>query len=159
MTTSSNINIFRVTGPWWGESIGKRWIPSKKLVAQSIDIIFGLRLNKRLSKQSRRMWFETPSDSLWRHCNTGICVSLTFPVVGQWALGKLSSAINKRSRTCVDSHEKKRRQRNFGWMTCVAGIYLLIFSYFYPYRYFASMGVNIVCTGSLYITRFIVKRY
>ena len=27
------------------------------------------RLNKRLSKQSRRRWFETPSRSLWRHCN------------------------------------------------------------------------------------------
>ena len=26
-------------------------------------------LNKRLSKQSRRRWFETPSRSLWRHCN------------------------------------------------------------------------------------------
>ena len=24
---------------------------------------------KRLSKQSRRRWFETPSRSLWRHCN------------------------------------------------------------------------------------------
>ena len=30
---------------------------------------FYLRLNKRLSKQSRRLWFETPSRSLWRHCN------------------------------------------------------------------------------------------
>ena len=28
-----------------------------------------MRLNKRLSKQSRRWWFETPSNSLWRHCN------------------------------------------------------------------------------------------
>ena len=26
-------------------------------------------LNKRLNKQSRRRWFETPSCSLWRHCN------------------------------------------------------------------------------------------
>ena len=26
-------------------------------------------LNKRLSKQSRRRWVETPSRSLWRHCN------------------------------------------------------------------------------------------
>ena len=30
---------------------------------------FYLRLNKRLSKQSRRWWFETPSHSLLRHCN------------------------------------------------------------------------------------------
>ena len=28
-----------------------------------------LRLNIRLSKRSRRRWFETPLRSLWRHCN------------------------------------------------------------------------------------------
>ena len=110
MTTSSNINIFRVTGPWWGESIGKRWIPSQKLVVQSINIIFGLRLNKRLSKQSRRMWFETPSGSLWRHCDAGICVSLRFRVVAQGPLGKLSSVINKRPRTCRFSQKVKKTE-------------------------------------------------
>ena len=30
---------------------------------------FDLRLNKHMSKQSRRRWFETPSRSLWCHCN------------------------------------------------------------------------------------------
>ena len=34
----------------------------------------GLRLYKRLSKQSWRWWFETPSRSLWRYCN-GLLVS------------------------------------------------------------------------------------
>ena len=29
-------------------------------------------LNRRLSKQSRRRWFETPSRSLWRHSNVVI---------------------------------------------------------------------------------------
>ena len=33
------------------------------------DISFDLRLNKRLSKQSIHRWFETPSSSLWRHCD------------------------------------------------------------------------------------------
>ena len=28
--TSSNENIFRVTGPLWGESTGHRWIPLTK---------------------------------------------------------------------------------------------------------------------------------
>ena len=32
-------------------------------------LMFDLRLNKRLSKQSWGWWFETPSPSLWRHCN------------------------------------------------------------------------------------------
>ena len=32
-------------------------------------------LNKWLSKQSRSQWFETPSRSLWRHCNTAVIIS------------------------------------------------------------------------------------
>ena len=43
--------------------------PSQRLVTWSFDVFFDLRLNKRLGKQSRRLWFETPSHSLWRHCN------------------------------------------------------------------------------------------
>ena len=35
--------------------------PSQRPVTWRIDIFFDLRLNKRLSKQSRRRWFETPS--------------------------------------------------------------------------------------------------
>ena len=35
----------------------------------SLDVLFGLRLNTRLSKQSRHRWFKTSSRSLWRHCN------------------------------------------------------------------------------------------
>ena len=43
--------------------------PSQRPVMRSFDIFFYLRLNKLLSKQSRRWWFETPSRSLSRHCN------------------------------------------------------------------------------------------
>ena len=43
--------------------------PSRKTVTRSFDVFFDLRLNKRLSKQSRRRWFETPLRFLWRHCN------------------------------------------------------------------------------------------
>ena len=46
-----------------------RWFPSKRPVTRSFDVFFDLRLNKRLSKQSRHRWFETPSRSLWRHWN------------------------------------------------------------------------------------------
>ena len=38
-------------------------------VTRSFDVFLDLGLNKRLSKQSRRRWFETPSHPLWRHCN------------------------------------------------------------------------------------------
>ena len=64
--TSSNGNIFRVTGPLCGEFTAPGEFPSQRPVTQSFDVFYDLRLNKRLSKQSRRRWFETP---LWRHCN------------------------------------------------------------------------------------------
>ena len=69
MMTSSNGNIFRVTGPLCGEFTGRRWIPSQRPVTRSFDVFFDLRLNKRLSKQSWGWWFETPSRSLLRQCN------------------------------------------------------------------------------------------
>ena len=42
--------------------------PSQRLVTRSFDVFFDLRLNKRLSKQSRLWWYGTPLRSLWRHC-------------------------------------------------------------------------------------------
>ena len=73
MMTSSNGNIFRVTGPLCGD----RWIhrspvnsPNKgHAVTRSFGGFFDLRLDKRLSKQSWPRGFETPSRSLLRHCN------------------------------------------------------------------------------------------
>ena len=43
--------------------------PSQRPVKRSFEVFFSLRLKKRLSKQSRGWWFETPSRSLWCHCN------------------------------------------------------------------------------------------
>ena len=70
MMTSSNGNIFRVTGHLCGEVIGHRWIPHTK--ASDADLwcfFFYLCLNKWLSKQSWGWWCETLSRSLWRHRN------------------------------------------------------------------------------------------
>ena len=85
MMTSSNWNIFRVTGHLCGEFTGSRWIevlklwsflwpvpgefPTQRPVTRSFDVFLDLRLNKRLSKQSWGWWFETQSWSLWRQCN------------------------------------------------------------------------------------------
>ena len=65
MMTSSNTNICRVTSPPWGGLTGHRWIPLKRPVTRSFELC----LNERLSKHLRHRWFETPSHSLWRHCN------------------------------------------------------------------------------------------
>ena len=42
--------------------------PAQSPVTRSFDVFFDMRLNKWWSKQSRCRWFETPSRSLWRHC-------------------------------------------------------------------------------------------
>ena len=43
--------------------------PSQRPVTWSFDAFFDLCLNKRLSKQWWGWWLETPSCSLWLHCN------------------------------------------------------------------------------------------
>ena len=70
--------------PWWryqmetfsaslalcvGNSTVTSDFPSQRPVTRSFHVFFDLCLNKRLSKQSGRRWFETPSRSLWRHSN------------------------------------------------------------------------------------------
>ena len=67
-----NGNIFHVTGLlsfWAGNSPITSEIPAQRPVAWSFDVFFDLRQNKRLSKKSWGWWFETPSRSLWRHCD------------------------------------------------------------------------------------------
>ena len=56
MMTSWAGNICRVSGP------------SRRPVMRNFDVFY-LRLNKRLTKQSKCWWFETPSRSLWCNCN------------------------------------------------------------------------------------------
>ena len=43
--------------------------PAQRPVTRSFDDFFDLHPNKRLSKQWRGWWFETPSNLLWYHCN------------------------------------------------------------------------------------------
>ena len=67
--TSSNGNIFHVTGHLCGEFTGPGKFPTQRPVTRSFDVFFDLRLNKRLSKQWWGWWFEMLSRPLWRHCN------------------------------------------------------------------------------------------
>ena len=88
MMTSSNGNIFRVTGHLCGEFTGPGEFPAQRPVTRSFDVLFDLRLNKRLSKQPRGRWFETPAWSLWRHRNGFALCKLTI-----WAKIKYNSII------------------------------------------------------------------
>ena len=68
MITSSNGNIFRVTGPLCGEFTGDRWIPLTKASDAELRC-FLWTAPKRLNKRSWSWWFETPSCSFGRHSN------------------------------------------------------------------------------------------
>ena len=71
--------------PFVRGTTGHRWIPLQMSVTRSFDVSYDLPLNKWLSKQSRRRWFETPSLPLWRHCNVmHICKQVV--VVSRWTL-------------------------------------------------------------------------
>ena len=72
MMTSSNGNIFRVTGPLWREFTGPGEFPTRRPVTRSFDVFFDMRLYKRLSIQPWGWWFETPSWSLWRQCDIDV---------------------------------------------------------------------------------------
>ena len=74
MMTSSNGSVFRVTSPWWGTGE----FPSQRSMTRIFDVFFDLHLNKRLSKQPRHQWFETPSHSLWRHRSARTTRNWTF---------------------------------------------------------------------------------
>ena len=93
MMTSSNGNIFRVTGPLCGEFAGPGEFPAQRPVTRSFDVFFDLRLNKRLSEQPWGWWFETPSWSLWHHRNESISQwgqwpgALMFSLICAWRNG------------------------------------------------------------------------
>ena len=61
-TFSASLALFTGNSPVTGE------FPAQP-VTWSFGVFFDLRQNKRSSKQPRGWWFETPSCSLWRHCN------------------------------------------------------------------------------------------
>ena len=46
-------------------------------MTRSFDVFFEICLNQQLSKQRRHRWIDTPSCSLWRHCNGCLTVSYT----------------------------------------------------------------------------------
>ena len=53
--------------------------PAQRPMTRSFGVFFDLCINNLLSKQSWGWWFETPSVSLWRHCNEK-CIILVLSV-------------------------------------------------------------------------------
>ena len=69
LVTSSNGNISPLLALCAGNSSVTGEFPLQRPVTRSFDVFLDLCLNKRLSKQSRGWWYETPLGTLWRHCN------------------------------------------------------------------------------------------
>ena len=71
MMTSSNGNIFHVTGLLCGEFTGHRWIPCTK--ASDVELWCFLWsaawINGCVNTDEWGWWFEMPSCPLWRRCN------------------------------------------------------------------------------------------
>ena len=68
--------------------------------------LFDLRPDTRLSKQSRRWWFEAPSRSLWRNCNDALSIYFIQLLLRSlvrigWMLTTLKRTINTSEPTQV----------------------------------------------------------
>ena len=68
--------------------------PSQSPVTQDCDVSISQRLNKQLSKQPRWRWFDTPSRSLWRHCNEPV-PDVWFVCVARYMVGEFNESQTK----------------------------------------------------------------
>ena len=75
MMTSSMETFSALLAICAGSSLVTGEFLAQRPVTRIFDVLFHLRLNKRLSKQSWGWWFETLSRPLWRHCNAGKLLS------------------------------------------------------------------------------------
>ena len=140
--TSSNGNIFRwpVNSPHKGQ-----W--------RSFDVLFDLRLNKRLSKQWWGWWFEGSSRPLWRHCN----VARSFLIINVVVSGDLLTNILQdcfigtgtiEILYCVNEDIKHSfkfapcnqqfSKHNFHWCLCRWSLLLFYRCYFHAYSWSAA---------------------
>ena len=77
---NANEAVLKVMSTWWRHQMetftvllplcqGRRPVDFPHKGQWRGAVFWDLRLNKRLSKQLRHRWFDTPSRALWRHCN------------------------------------------------------------------------------------------
>ena len=101
--------------------------PSQRPVTRSFDVFFYLLLNKRLSKQPRGWCFETPSWSLWRHCN-GVKLTLSCCATGIFGNNpgtlmdfctRNGTAIKKSLNNLVDTAFPFSNERAFYCSMCI----------------------------------------
>ena len=118
---------------WEGNSPVIGEFPSQRPVTRSFDVFFNLRLNKWLNKHSRLWWFETPSRSLWCHCNvTTLTPLLVFPlrpystyhyndVIMDAMASQITSISSVYSTICTSIDQRKHQSP--ASLACVRGIH------------------------------------
>ena len=108
-----------------GNSPVPREFPSQRPVTRSFDVFVDLHVNKQLSKQSRRWWFETQSYPLWHHCTAILAVVVEVYGLGRdqaWVISTCSCCITGRNEFLhilldychQNSHGISRWKREFG---------------------------------------------
>ena len=161
MMTSSNGNIFRVTGPLCGEFTGPGEFHTQRPVTRSFDVFFDLRLNKRLSKQPWGWWFETLSWSLWRQCNEEKYTTT------QWTLNISRSFVSQLHYT-LNRHPNI--MHHCGWPKIIHHIcrdifilsnreYIYIYIYIYTYIYIVAIWHNANISATIQIYHDIIYIY
>ena len=69
--------------------------PAQRPVTRSFDVMFDLRMNQQLGKQSWGWWFETLPRPLWRHCNINPSHPGIITVMPQWTKWRLKSPASR----------------------------------------------------------------
>ena len=97
----------------WGNPPLTGVFPSQRTVTWGFGVSFNLRLNKRLSKQSRCRWFETASRSLWRHCDDKLLFHKAWRNCHKIiSIQLLSIAVSKLDNSKHNSFQARRYVRN-----------------------------------------------
>ena len=76
--------------------------PTQRPVTRSFDVFLYQRVNQHLSKQWRDWWFETPSCSLWRHCNVKRWIT-SYPVRRLLACRRMSAMASQYNSSVIMS--------------------------------------------------------
>ena len=111
MMTSSNGNIFRVTGHLYGEFTGHRWFPRRKTSDTELWCFLWSALNKRLGKQSWGWWFETPLRPLWRHSNDAFGSHILRPQPLLFTCICIMHGVNQGKQAVVDNRGRRSKVR------------------------------------------------
>ena len=119
-----------ITWRYWPFMRGTHRSPVRS-VTRRFGVLCDVRLNKRLSKHSRRRWFETPSRSLWRHCtfHTSYICYYKYPLLKKYPQSTEMSVYNLVSpaikypiicRLCSSSMEKNIQAFSIRAWPCIA---------------------------------------